>query len=93
MERYHSHTVHCGSCSKALANIKKIRTSIGFIGAVSWAIIPAFYQFTSNTTATTIASLSFLFLAFTWFQLGKLEQKFYQGRLIPPRNLPEKPKK
>lgn len=93
MERYHSHTVHCGSCSKALANIKKIRTAIGFIGAISWALIPVLNQFTSTTAATRIASLTFLVIGFTWYRLGKLEQQLYQGRLIPPRNLPEKPKK
>jgi phenylpropionate dioxygenase-like ring-hydroxylating dioxygenase large terminal subunit len=87
MERYHSHTVHCGSCSKALANIRKIRTAIAFIGAISLGLTPILNQY------KPIASLTFLVLAFTWFQLGKLEQKFYQGRLIPPRNIPEKTKK
>lgn len=93
MERYHSHTEHCGSCSKALTNIKKIRLSFAFAGAISWALIPILNQFTESHTATSIASLAFLVLGFTWFRLGKLEQKFYQGRLIPPRNLPEKLKK
>ncbi|WP_127079828.1 hypothetical protein [Dulcicalothrix desertica] len=76
-----------------MANIKKIRTAIGSIGAISWALIPVLNQFTSTTTATSIASLTFLVIGLTWYRLGKLEQKFYQGRLIPPRNLPEKPKK
>lgn len=81
-------------CPHRLApNIKKIRTAIGFIGAISWALIPVLNQFTSTTAATSIASLTFLVISFTWYRLGKLEHQLYQGRLIPPRNLPEKPKK
>jgi phenylpropionate dioxygenase-like ring-hydroxylating dioxygenase large terminal subunit len=90
MERYHSHTVHCGSCNQALKNIEKIRTTIGFTTVIAWALIPLLNQFISNTAVTSITSLTFIVLAFTWFRLSKLEQKFYQGRLIPPRNLPEK---
>ena len=91
MERYHSHTEKCGSCRKALSRIQKIRTAILFGSAFTFASIPLLLQFTASTTTTTaISSLFFLVFSFTWFRLGKLEQEFYQGRLIPPRNLLEK---
>ncbi|MEA5572439.1 Rieske 2Fe-2S domain-containing protein [Calothrix sp. UHCC 0171] len=91
MERYHSHTEKCGSCRQALARIKKIRTGIGFVGVMIWALIPLLNTFIpSSTTNIAIASFGFLVLVITWFQLGKLERKFYEGRLVPPRNLAEK---
>jgi hypothetical protein len=31
-----------------------------------------------------------LFFGAGWWKLSKLEKQFYEGRMIPPRNLPEK---
>lgn len=91
LDRYHSHTKHCASCSKALAIIKKGRIAIAFFTVLVWAMIPLT---TLLQTQSVILPLSFsaIFLLFTgtWFGLGRLEKRFYQGNEIPPRNLPQK---
>ena len=91
LDRYHSHTKHCGSCSKALANIQKLRMAIALLTAVTWAMIP----FTSLLQTKTVilpvlSSIIFLVLAGAWFSLGRLEKRMYQGEETPPRNLPGK---
>lgn len=91
LDRYHSHTVKCASCSKALANIQRLRMGIAIATAISWAAIPLLVFFQGKTTLYAAAtSIAFLVLGVAWLRLGKLEKEFYQGRDIPPRNLPEK---
>ncbi|MEM6752093.1 MAG: Rieske 2Fe-2S domain-containing protein [Cyanobacteria bacterium P01_C01_bin.38] len=91
LDRYHSHTKHCASCSKALATIQKLRMAIAFVLAVCWAMIPLT---TLLQTKSVILPLSFsaIFLLFggAWFGLGRLEKRMYQGEETPPRNLPKK---
>lgn len=88
LDRYHSHTVKCASCRQALSNLQKVREVVAIVAVVSGAITPISTVFFSQASiALTILSL--VGAAF-WWQLGKLEQKFYRGRNIPPRNLPEK---
>ncbi|MEM8614048.1 MAG: Rieske 2Fe-2S domain-containing protein, partial [Cyanobacteria bacterium P01_H01_bin.105] len=40
MDRYHSHTQHCGSCGPALKRIKTIRTGAMIVSAVVWSLLP-----------------------------------------------------
>lgn len=88
MERYHSHTEKCASCRQALARIKQIKTGAGIATVVIFALIPLLNLFFDrNLLITASSSLTFLILSFAWWRLGKLENRFYQGRLIPPRNL------
>lgn len=91
LDRYHSHTVKCGSCRQALAKIKNIRKVAAAIALLSLAISPLIATLIPDLSIktgllTTIVSLSSLAL---YVYLGRLETQFYQGRAIPPRNLPK----
>ena len=89
LDRYHSHTVKCKSCSTALVRIRQIRRGVAVVGTMAWAIIPLLALF-FDKTATIAAIISTgvaLIAGFGWFGLGRLERRFYEGRTIPPRNL------
>ena len=94
LDRYHSHTEHCASCRNALANLQKIRASLAVGGAIAWAILPlvALNQPPSLSSTPLLPMLSAvvpLVAGSVWYGLGKLERRFYEGRRVPPRNLPE----
>ena len=92
LDRYYSHTLKCSSCSKALANIKRIRIGCLVTAAIAFSSTPILTLLLNQTsvlaaalsTAVSLASLG------VWGGLGKLERQFYEGRDVPPRNLPEK---
>jgi phenylpropionate dioxygenase-like ring-hydroxylating dioxygenase large terminal subunit len=95
LDRYHSHTQHCSSCRAALANIQRIRLGLAIAGAIMWAILPVLtlgFKVSSIPIAIGLAIIPLL-VGGAWLLLGQLERRFYQGRAIPPRNLPEKKKK
>ena len=89
LDRYHSHTKNCMACSQALNTIKKIKVVAIAILILIWAAIPIVSLLTPIASSWTVVSLSTTLLvsSLTWWQLDKLEQKFYQGNEIPPRNL------
>ncbi|MGD2183368.1 Rieske 2Fe-2S domain-containing protein [Lusitaniella coriacea] len=89
LDRYHSHTIHCASCSGALANLQRLRLGIFVLGAIAWAIIPLATLTLGNRSAIFFPLFALLLLATGW-GLSQLERKFYEGRAVPPRNLPEK---
>lgn len=95
LDRYHSHTVKCSSCSSALQNIQRLRLGVSIFGAIAWAILPLLYlTFGISSPALAIAAVVIpLICGGIWLGLGRLERRFYEGRRIPPRNLPEKKKK
>jgi hypothetical protein len=89
MDRYNSHTKHCGSCRPALERIKQIRKGALVVSAIAWSLIPvaiALSDSLSLLTASLLAGVPLLSGAL-WLWLGTLERKFYQGNPIPPRNL------
>ncbi|MGB7440563.1 MAG: Rieske 2Fe-2S domain-containing protein [Coleofasciculaceae cyanobacterium] len=92
LDRYYSHTIKCASCSKALARIGQIRIGLAVLGVLAWAIIPLLTLFFDETATlgTTILTFLAILAGAAWFGLGRLERRFYQGREVPPRNLPEK---
>ena len=92
LDRYHSHTVHCVSCQTALANIQRLRKGALAIAMVIWAMAPLLAVSLSNAKVLAVISstVTVLVLGAVWVWLGKLERQFYQGRTVPPRNLPEK---
>ena len=92
LDRYHSHTIKCASCRQALSNIKKLRQAAAVAAVVAWIITPTLIVILKYTPVWFIASLTLVSLigAVIWWQLGRLEQKFYQGQNIPLRNLPDK---
>lgn len=89
LDRYHSHTKNCASCSQALETIKKIKWIAIAIVLLIWAAVPIASLLTPISSIWKVASLSgtLLVSSLTWWQLDKLKQKFDQGNAIPPRNL------
>ncbi len=91
LDRYHSHTLKCASCRKALTNIKWLRLGIAVVGAIAWATLP-FLTFILGTSIllTILSAIILLMAGVAWLWLGKLERQFYEGREVPPRNLLER---
>ena len=94
LDRYHSHTKNCRSCSQALSNIKKIKQIAIAMPILTWAILPLLSLSIDIPTNSIVFGLSGTLLVFAsiWWQLNKIEQKFYLGKITPPRNLPGKQK-
>lgn len=81
LDRYHSHTVHCPSCRGALTNIRRIRWGIGILGVSLWLTVPLINSL-AVAPVTVVCGLA-------WWGLKQLERRFYEGRAVPLRNLPE----
>lgn len=94
LDRYHSHTKHCASCRQALATIQKLRMLSAIIVALAWTIAPllALSFGKAAILAVALSTILSLVCSAVWFGLGKLEQKFFEGKAIPPRNFPEQNK-
>ena len=90
LDRYHSHTKNCASCSQALKNIKRIKIMAIALTILACAITPVIILFVSIPFWSAIVSAILLISSIAWWQLSKLERKFYQGVEIPPRNLKNK---
>jgi phenylpropionate dioxygenase-like ring-hydroxylating dioxygenase large terminal subunit len=92
LDRYSSHVAHCASCRGALTNLKRLRLGLAIGAAIAWAGLPllSVLGLSASSGTAILASLLALGLLGGWAALGRLEQRFYQGREIPPRNLPEK---
>ena len=89
MDRYHSHTKHCSSCRSALKRIQYIRQGALIISAIAWSLIPVGIGLSTPPSPIVASLLTGIPLVSggLWFWLGNLEQKFYKGDPIPPRNL------
>ncbi|PZO11381.1 MAG: cell death suppressor protein Lls1 [Leptolyngbya foveolarum] len=90
MDRYHSHTKHCSSCSLALQRIQIIRKAALVLMAILWSFLPLVVA-VSEPIPLPVSALFVAIPLVTgalWFWLGNLEQKFYKGQPTPPRNLP-----
>jgi len=94
LDRYNSHTKHCASCSKALANIQKLRQGVAVAAVVVWALMPLLSVFWDEVSVAVagVTSVVSLTLGGAWLGLGRLERRFYEGREVAPRNLPDKKK-
>jgi phenylpropionate dioxygenase-like ring-hydroxylating dioxygenase large terminal subunit len=92
LDRYRSHTEKCASCRNALKNLQRLRVGVAVLAAFIWTITPLLMLVFGQTSllAVIASTLTVLIAGSIWFGLGKLERQFYQGREIPPRNLPEK---
>ncbi|NJM72298.1 MAG: Rieske 2Fe-2S domain-containing protein [Scytonema sp. RU_4_4] len=95
LDRYHSHTKKCASCRTALINLQRLRMGVAVVAALAWGLLPllVLIQGQASIITVTISTLAVVSGALIWFGLGKLERQFYQGREVPPRNLPEKNQK
>ncbi len=91
LDRYHSHTEKCASCRHALNRIKQIRFGVAVVGAIGWASLPLLTSLFGSPLPVAIGITAFpLLMGAIWLWLGNLERKFYEGRAIPPRNLPDR---
>jgi len=92
LDRYHSHTKNCRSCSGALQNIKKIKVFVIALTILIWAVIPLLSLLINipSPWAASILSTSLILSSLIFWQTSKLERKFYQGIETPPRNLSSK---
>jgi phenylpropionate dioxygenase-like ring-hydroxylating dioxygenase large terminal subunit len=80
MERYHSHTEHCRSCSGALATIRRWRP---WLAAVPWLSLLAVARWpTAWLLALPVAALAWS----ASHQLQRWERLLQQGDGHPPRN-------
>lgn len=85
LDRYHSHTQHCQYCQGALKTIQRGRWAAIALAVILWAIAPVL-AVSLDTWMVIAASIFTLALGGIWVALGRLEQQFYQGRPVPPRN-------
>lgn len=92
LDRYYSHTQKCSSCSKALANIRRVRMGCAVGAAIAFSSTPILSLWLNQTAILAVALSSAVSLALfaAWGGLGKLERQFYEGLDVPQRNLPEK---
>jgi phenylpropionate dioxygenase-like ring-hydroxylating dioxygenase large terminal subunit len=91
LERYHSHTVHCASCRGAIANIKRLKFWCGITAVLTLASMPilGLYFNTTSILAVVLETITPLPFGAAWLGLTKLQKQFYEGRTVPPRNLPD----
>ncbi|MBD1909320.1 MULTISPECIES: Rieske 2Fe-2S domain-containing protein [unclassified Leptolyngbya] len=91
LDRYHSHTKHCASCRRALARIQLLRQICVGVAAIAWSLIPLLSLLSAPPLSLALMATTIPLLAGgIWVGLGRLERQFYEGRIIPPRNLPER---
>ena len=91
LDRYYSHTQKCSSCSKALANIRRVRMGCAVGAAIAFSSTPILTLFFNQTAVLAALSTAVSLALFAaWGGLGKLERQFYEGQDVPLRNLPEK---
>jgi hypothetical protein len=90
LDRYHSHTISCRSCSQALKNLQKMRWSLGAIAFGGWVLGSIL---TVNSSVMwpiyVAAAITGLSLLGRW-QCGQLIDQLHRGNPIPPRNRLEK---
>jgi phenylpropionate dioxygenase-like ring-hydroxylating dioxygenase large terminal subunit len=91
LDRYASHTQHCRSCRTALSRLQILRRGLLGVAAVGWSLLPVAIatRFLTGGAALGLGLLP-LIAAGAWAGLGQLERRFYSGRAVPPRNLPDR---
>lgn len=91
LDRYHSHTKHCSSCSKALKNLQRIKTGVAIATSLIWSVMVILLLTVDNSSVwgMILLSVTVPLGVISWLALSRLEQQFFKGREIPPRNLPE----
>jgi hypothetical protein len=88
LDRYYSHTIHCSSCRTALTKIQQIRKGSVIGGAIAWSSLVGWAIAIGQASLWMgiLAAMIPLVAGGVWLGLGKLERKFYEGRLVPVRN-------
>lgn len=89
LERYHSHTVNCASCSQALKNVRSLKTASMAIAAIAWTISPliSFWFAPTNLLVILLGAIPTVIAIALWLICNNLERKFIFGQETPLRNL------
>ena len=89
LDRYHSHTSKCASCSQALRNVRKIKTISLAIAAIAWTATPllSYIVAPANLTLLLLGSGTAVIAIGVWLICNNLERKFIYGQEMPLRNL------
>jgi len=89
LDRYHSHTVNCSSCSQALKNVRSLKTASIAIAAISWTIssLFSFWLAPTNLLVILLGAIPAAIAITLWLICNNLEQKFIHGQETPLRNL------
>ena len=89
LDRDHSHTSKCSSCSQALRNVRKIKTISIAIAAISWTASPliSFLFAPTNLTIILVSAIPAAIAIGIWLVCKNLEKKFIYGQETPLRNL------
>lgn len=86
LDRYHSHTLHCASCRGALHNIQRLQVAAKIGAAIAWSLMPVLIALQMPLWgAIGLSALALGFFGGSW-GLGRLERKFFEGQMVPPRN-------
>lgn len=88
LDRYNSHTKHCGSCSNALKRIRQVRAGAVAVGAIALSLFPLLTTLVGQPSLLMgiLYTLVPLSAGGVWAYLGHLERQFFEGRAVPPRN-------
>jgi phenylpropionate dioxygenase-like ring-hydroxylating dioxygenase large terminal subunit len=88
LDRYHSHTINCKSCAKALANIGKARKALRVLTFVALAAAVATFSRSMPPKYTVMLSVLSAAAALVREKLGAFAQKMKVGPYPPPRRPP-----
>jgi phenylpropionate dioxygenase-like ring-hydroxylating dioxygenase large terminal subunit len=89
LDRYHSHTSKCASCSRALQNVRKIKTVSLAIAAIVWTASPlvSFFFAPASLLVILFSSIPVAIAIVLWLICSDLERKLIYGQETPLRNL------
>ena len=88
LDRYHSHTEHCHSCSTAYKNIKAAKSAIVVIAIIAW-MSTTIFALTGGENALNLGLISIGMVgvgAIGWGVLNRLQTKLELGDRLPARN-------
>jgi len=87
LDRYHTHTASCNSCSQALANIRKLKILVVVIAIIAWAATILILEQNSAINSSIIGAIAVIAAGLGWLALSNVESKFYKGQEVPLRNI------
>jgi phenylpropionate dioxygenase-like ring-hydroxylating dioxygenase large terminal subunit len=88
LDRYHSHTEHCHSCSTAHQNLKTIKQAIVIVALIAWISTTIFALIGGeNTLIFAFISIGIVVVgSIGWWGCDRLQMRLERGDRIPARN-------
>ncbi|WP_024546203.1 Rieske 2Fe-2S domain-containing protein [Picosynechococcus sp. NKBG15041c] len=86
LERYHSHTIHCASCRQALRRIQGLKKVTVVLGFLAWLGLPLGIVMGIPTLGMGAIACVLPIFGLLWWQLHRLERRFFVGEYPPTRN-------